>query len=80
MRERMVKLAIADTPYFLYSDFELRRKGNTYTAQTLSLLRAEYREDVFYFIIGEDSLYQIEQWFHCLLYTSMRTGRPFLPI
>lgn len=27
MRERMVKLAIADTPYFLYSDFELRRKA-----------------------------------------------------
>ena len=26
MRERMVKLAIADTPYFLYSDFELRRR------------------------------------------------------
>lgn len=64
MRERMVKLAIADTPYFLYSDFELRRKGNTYTAQTLSLLREEYREDMFYFIIGADSLYQIEQWFH----------------
>ena len=40
------------------------RKGNTYTAQTLSLLREEYREDVFYFIIGADSLYQIEQWFH----------------
>mgnify|MGYP006872934476 CR=1 FL=1 len=33
MRERMVKLAIADTPYFLYSDFELRPKGNTYTAR-----------------------------------------------
>ena len=64
MRERMVKLAIADTPYFLYSDFELKREGNTYTAQTLSLLRGEYREDEFYFIIGADSLYQIEQWFH----------------
>ena len=64
MRERMVKLAIADTPYFLYSDFELRRKGNTYTAQTLSLLREEYREDVFYFIIGADSLYQLESWYH----------------
>ena len=58
MREHMVKLAIADTPYFLYSDFELRRRGNTYTAQTLSLLREEYREDTFYFIIGADSLYQ----------------------
>lgn len=64
LRECMVKLAIADTPYFLYSDFELNREGNTYTAQTLSLLRNTYREHTFYFIIGADSLYQIEQWFH----------------
>lgn len=64
LRECMVKLAIADTPYFRYSDFELNREGNTYTAQTLSLLRRTYREDSFYFIVGADSLYQIEQWFH----------------
>ena len=38
LREEMVKLAIADTPYFLYSDFELKRQGNTYTAETLELL------------------------------------------
>lgn len=64
LRERMVKLAIADTPYFRYSDFELKREGNTYTAQTLELLRESRRDDTFYFIIGADSLYQIEQWFH----------------
>lgn len=64
MRQDMVKLAIAHTPYFRYSDFELKREGNTYTAQTLALLRTSHREDSFYFIIGADSLYQIEQWFH----------------
>ena len=32
-REDMVKLAIASVPYFVYSDFELKREGNTYTAQ-----------------------------------------------
>lgn len=63
MRRDMVKLAIADTPYFQYSDFEMNRKGNTYTAQTLTLLREAYREHEFYFIIGADSLYQIEQWY-----------------
>lgn len=63
-RRDMVKLAIADTPYFLYSDFEMKREGNTYTAQTLTLLKEIYKEDVFYFIVGADSLYQIEQWYH----------------
>ncbi|KMW17156.1 nicotinate-nucleotide adenylyltransferase [Enterocloster citroniae] len=64
MRRDMVKLAIADTPCFLYSDFELKRKGDTYTAQTLSLLHRERPEDEFYFIIGADSLYEIEHWYH----------------
>lgn len=64
MRRDMVKLAIADIPCFLYSDFELEREGNTYTAQTLTLLKQEHGEDEFYFIIGADSLYEIEHWYH----------------
>lgn len=64
LRSDMIKLAIADTPCFLYSDFELKREGNTYTAQTLTLLRQQRPEDEFYFIIGADSLYEIEHWYH----------------
>lgn len=64
MRRDMIKLAIRETPYFMCSDFELEREGNTYTAQTLTLLHKEYDSHQFYFIIGADSLYQIEQWFH----------------
>ena len=63
-REDMVKLAIGSVPYFVYSDFELKREGNTYTAQTLSLLKDAYPQHEFYFIIGADSLYEIEQWYH----------------
>ena len=55
-REDMVKLAIASVPYFVYSDFELKREGNTYTAQTLTLLKEAYPQHEFYFIIGADSL------------------------
>ena len=62
-REDMVKLAIASVSYFVYSDFELKREGNTYTAQTLTLLREAYPQHEFYFIIGADSLYEIEQWY-----------------
>lgn len=64
VRRDMVKLAVAHIPFFLCSDFELQRKGKTYTAQTLTLLHREYPEDTFYFIIGADSLYEIEHWYH----------------
>lgn len=63
-RFEMVCLAIEKYPYFFCSDFEIRRPGNTYTAQTLHLLHKEYPEHRFYFIIGADSLYQIEKWYH----------------
>ncbi len=63
-RCEMVKLAIANDPYFRFSDFEISRTGNTYTAQTLKLLREVYPEHVFYFIAGADSLYHIESWYH----------------
>ena len=56
-------LAIRNDPYFRFSDFEVRREGNTYTAQTLTLLRRQYPEVRFYFIIGADSLFEIESWY-----------------
>lgn len=61
-RLEMVKLAIADIPYFKASDYELKRLGNTYTAETLTLLSKEYPKDSFYFIMGEDSLDSFDKW------------------
>jgi len=63
-RINMLKLALKDIPYCVVSDFEMRREGNTYTARTLELLREEYPDHRFYFIIGADSLFQIENWYH----------------
>jgi len=60
----MVRLAIAGEPRFQLSEFEISREGNTYTAQTLKLLAEEYPEHTFFFIIGADSLYEIERWYH----------------
>ena len=62
-RLAMTELAVKDHEGFVCSDFEVRRTGNTYTAQTLRLLREEYPEHSFYFIIGADSLYEIENWY-----------------
>lgn len=60
----MVKLAIANEPRFAFSDFEVSRQGKTYTAQTLELLKRAYPSHEFFFIIGADSLYEIESWYH----------------
>ena len=62
-RLEMVRLAIAGQKGFSLSDFEIRRPGNTYTAQTLKRLSEAYPENLFYFIIGADSLYDIEKWY-----------------
>lgn len=61
-RLAMVKLAIKDFPNFIASDFELKREGNTYTAETLELLKQKYPTDTFYFIMGADSLFQFDKW------------------
>lgn len=64
-RLAMVELAIRDMPYFKLSDFELKRmQGNTYTADTLRLLKETYSDTEFFFIVGADSLFDIEKWYH----------------
>lgn len=63
-RAKMVKLAIKDIPYFNYSDFEIKREGTTYSAQTVELLHQQYPDDKFFFIMGADSFFQIETWYH----------------
>lgn len=62
IRFQMVQLAIADYSYFKASDFELKRSGNTYTADTMKRLCEIYPEVQFYFIIGADSLDYFDKW------------------
>ena len=61
-RIHMVDLAIEDFPYFLSTDFELKREGPTYSAETFSLLHEQYPEHSFFFIMGADSLFYFEKW------------------
>lgn len=60
----MVSLALEREEGLFLSEFETSRGGTTYTATTLSLLCGEHPGDEFYFIIGADSLYEIESWYH----------------
>ena len=56
IRSEMVKMAVADEKHLVYSDFELKRDGYIYTADTLALLCEKHPENEYYFIIGGDSL------------------------
>ena len=62
-RAVMVKLAVSEYDKFVFSDFELQRKGTTYTADTLRLLQEENPDDNYYFIMGADSLFYLDKWY-----------------
>lgn len=64
VRSEMIKLAIKKYPFMEYSDFELRREGYIYTADTLTLLKEENPQNEYYFIVGGDSLTYIDSWYH----------------
>ncbi len=62
-RLTMLKLAIARDPRFAVDDRELRRKGNTYTYDTLSEIRAERGpNEPLVFLMGSDAFAQIDSW------------------
>lgn len=62
-RKAMIKLAISGIPYFEYSGFEFEREGITYSANTLEILCKMHPENKYYFIMGGDSFFQIENWY-----------------
>lgn len=61
-RGNMVCLAIEDTPYFKLCDYEMRRKEPSYSYETMETLKQKYPDDMFYFIVGADSLFCLEFW------------------
>lgn len=61
-RVAMVALAIANHPNFELSLVEAQKSGNTYTCETLGFLTASNPDSQYFFIIGADILFQIEQW------------------
>lgn len=58
----MIDLAIGSNPYFHQSLIEVQRDRVAYTIDTITSLKKEYKEDELYFIIGGDSLFELESW------------------
>lgn len=63
-RIAMVLSAISNNDHFLLSTVETDREGNTYTCDTLKELKSIYSDSELYYIIGADTLYSIESWYH----------------
>ncbi|MCM2265519.1 MAG: nicotinate-nucleotide adenylyltransferase [Desulfuromonadales bacterium] len=61
-RLAMVQMAIADNPGFRTSDLEARRKGKSFSVDTLEILRATDPAAEYYFIVGLDSFRDISAW------------------
>ncbi len=63
-RTEMIHLAIKDIPYFVLKDFEMRADKVYYSYETMERLKKEFPSYEFYFIVGSDSLFNIEKWMH----------------
>jgi nicotinate-nucleotide adenylyltransferase len=61
-RLTMVKAAIKDNDYFFASDIEIKRKGPSYTVDTVKALNKKFPGDELYFITGSDLLKYLDEW------------------
>ena len=48
---------------FIISDLEIKRRGKSYTVETLETLKKLYPQDEFFLIIGSDMLLSFDKWF-----------------
>jgi len=83
-RVEMVRLAIADKPYFKLSTVDIERAGASYTIDTIADLQGQIgAEDELFLILGWDSLAELPQWHEpsqlitmCRLVVVPRPGYP----
>ncbi len=61
-RLKMIRLATQDNHNFKVLDLELKRKGDSYTVDTLRELRKKYSDTRFFLILGSDNLNHIHTW------------------
>lgn len=81
-RLKLIDMSIKGIPYFESSDIEITRKGNTYTFETLEFLKANNPENEYYFILGADCLFSMENWVKperifsaCTIIAAVRNGK-----
>lgn len=61
-RFNMCNIAVECYDDFSVSDIEIKRKGKSYTYETLTSLKEIYPDDILYFITGADMFLTLEKW------------------
>ena len=61
-RLKMVRLATHSAAGLSVSDVEIRRRGKSYTIDTLKVMKRKYRLSRLFFLIGSDSLEYLDGW------------------
>ncbi|MCD8026303.1 MAG: nicotinate-nucleotide adenylyltransferase [Clostridiales bacterium] len=61
-RLNMCRLACEGLEGYTVSDIEIKRKGKSYTYQTLELLKENRPDDRLYFIMGADMFLTLDKW------------------
>lgn len=62
IRFKMVSMAISHYEYFDIDDYEIKKEGRSYTCETLKHYKDTYDDTKLYFIVGADSLINIDTW------------------
>ena len=62
IRYDLVKRAIQSEAHFEISDYEINKKENSYTYETVELFSELHRNTEWYFLIGSDSLMDLGSW------------------
>ncbi|MCM1189028.1 MAG: nicotinate-nucleotide adenylyltransferase [bacterium] len=84
-RERlhMTELAVQGNPRLRCLDLEVRREGRSYTCETVEELNRTFPGTKFYFVLGADCLFTLENWKSpdrilqgCTLAAAVRDGMP----
>jgi len=61
-RFAMAKKAVRGNPFFRISDYEIKKRGKSYTIDTVTYFRDKYKGAQLFFIIGADSYKQLSSW------------------
>lgn len=80
-RVTMTGIAIESNPHFALSTIEVDRDGNSYSYETIAELKKHHPNTQYYFIVGADSLFDMEKWMHpekifseCIILAAIRSG------
>ncbi len=62
-RIKMIKLSIKNNAKFKMDLSEIKRKGTSYTINTIEQIKQKNPENDYYFIVGADELNKLDKWY-----------------